>query len=44
LVGRPEGRDHLEVLGSDGMILEWILRDVMYWINLARIGTSGGLV
>jgi hypothetical protein len=36
LVGRPEGKNHLEDLGVDRrMILEWIKEDVD-WMHLAQ--------
>jgi hypothetical protein len=38
LVGRPEGRNHLEDLGVDGIILKWIFKkcDGMGWIDMAQ--------
>jgi len=46
-VGRPEGKYHLENLGTDGrIILKWILKkwDWEAWTALIwlRIGTGGG--
>jgi len=46
LVGKPEGRDHLEDPGVDGtIILRWIFRkwDVKAWTRSIRlrIGTGG---
>jgi hypothetical protein len=47
LVGKPEVKDHLKVLGIDGKItLKWILgkRDGKVWTGCIwlRIGSSGG--
>ena len=47
LVGKPEGKDHLEDPGVGGrIILRWIFRkwDVGVWTGLIllRIGTGGG--
>jgi len=47
LVGKPEGRDHLEDPGVDGsLILRWIFRkwDVRVWTGSMwlRVGTGGG--
>jgi hypothetical protein len=47
LVGKLDGKNHLEDLGLDGRkILRWIFRkwDVGAWIGLIwlRIGTGGG--
>ena len=40
LVGKPEGKSHLEELGADGSImLKWILKKRdggMEWIDLAQ--------
>jgi hypothetical protein len=49
LVGRPEGRNHLEDPGVDGrIILKWIFKkwDGGTWTGLIwlRIGTRGGLL
>jgi hypothetical protein len=49
LVGRPEGRNHLEDPGVDGrIILKWIFKkwDGAAWTGLIwlRIGTGGGLL
>jgi hypothetical protein len=49
LVGKPEGKNHLEDLDVDRkMILEWIVGtwDVKVWTGCMwhRIGTSGGLL
>jgi hypothetical protein len=49
LVGRPEGRNHLEDPGVDGrIILKWIFKkwDGRAWTGLIwlRIGTGGGLL
>jgi hypothetical protein len=49
LVGRPEGRNHLEDPGVDGrIILKWIFKkwDGMVWPGLIwlRIGTGSGLL
>jgi hypothetical protein len=49
LVGRPEGRNHLEDPGIDvRIILKWIFKkwDVGAWTGLIwlRIGTGGGLL
>jgi hypothetical protein len=49
LMGKPEGRDHLEDPGVDGrIILKWIFKkwDVGVWTGLSwlRIGTGGGRV
>jgi hypothetical protein len=49
LVGRPEGRNHLEDPGVDGrIILKWIFKkwDGRMWTGLIwlRIGTGGGLL
>jgi hypothetical protein len=49
LVGKLEGRDHLEDPGVGGrIILRWIFRklDVGSWTGLIclRIGTGGGLL
>jgi hypothetical protein len=49
LVGKPEGKSHLEDPGIDGrIILRWIFRkwDVEAWTGLSwlRIGTGGGYV
>jgi hypothetical protein len=49
LVGKPEGKNHLEDLGIDGkIILEWVLMiyggvvwNGCIWL---RIGSSGGLL
>jgi hypothetical protein len=46
LVGKPEGKDHLEVLGVDGrIILPWVLRKWDVWAQTGliwlMIGTSG---
>jgi hypothetical protein len=47
LVGRPEGRNHLEDPGVDGRIILWIFKkwDGGAWTGLIRlkIGTGGGL-
>jgi len=47
LVGKPEGKNHVEDPGVDGrIILRWIFRkwNVRVWTGLMwlRIGTSGG--
>jgi len=47
LVGKPEGKNHLEDPGIDGRIIfRWIFRkwDVGLWTGLRwrRIGTGGG--
>jgi len=47
LVGKPEGKNHLEDRGIDGgIILRWIFRkwDVGAWIGFVwlRMGTGGG--
>jgi len=47
LVGKPEGKNHLEDPGIDGrIILRWICRkwDVSAWTGSSwlRIGTGGG--
>ena len=47
LVGKPEGKDHLEGLGVDGrVILKWIFRkwDVGLWTRSSwlRTGIDGG--
>ena len=47
LVGKPEGKNHLENLGIDGTIrLKWIFRkwDVVVWTGSSwlGIGTGGG--
>jgi hypothetical protein len=47
VVGKPEGKNHLEDPGIDGLIiLRWIFRkrDVGAWTGLIwlRIGTGGG--
>jgi len=49
LVGKPEGKSHLEGPGVDGrIVLRWILRkwDVGLWTEFIwlRIGTDGGHV
>jgi hypothetical protein len=49
LVGKPEGKSHLENTGIDGRIIfRWIFRkwDVEAWTGLSwlRIGTGGGYV
>jgi hypothetical protein len=48
LVGKPEGRDHLEDPGVDGMvILKWIFKTWDgAWTGLIRLrtGTGGGLL
>jgi hypothetical protein len=49
LVGRPEGRNHLEDPGVDGrIILKWIFKEWNWeaWTGLIwlRIGTGGGLL
>jgi hypothetical protein len=48
LVGRPDGKNHLEDLGVDGRILKWIFKkwDGEAWTGLIwlRIGTGGGLL
>jgi hypothetical protein len=49
LVGRPEGRNHLEDPGIDGrIILKWIFKnwDGGSWTGLMwlRLGTGGGLL
>jgi len=47
LVGKPEGKNHLEDPGVDGrIILKWIFRkwDIGVWTGSSwlRIGTGGG--
>jgi hypothetical protein len=48
LVGKSEGRNHLEDPGVNGrIILKWILRGWMGdidWIDLPQIKTGGGLL
>jgi hypothetical protein len=49
LVGSSEGKNHLEVIGLDGMIiLKWIFKkwNGEEWTGLiwVRIGTGGGLL
>jgi hypothetical protein len=49
LVGKPEGRNHLEDLDLDGMtILKWVFKklDTEAWTGLiwVRIGTDGELL
>jgi hypothetical protein len=49
LVGRPEGRDHLEDIGVDGKVIaKWIFKkwDGEPWTGLIwlRTGTGGGLL
>jgi hypothetical protein len=47
LVGKSEGKSHLEDPGVDGrVVLKWIFRKLdvggMDWIDLAQEGTGGG--
>jgi hypothetical protein len=48
LVGRPEGRDHVEDLGVNGrIILKWALKkdeEALTGLSCLRIETGGGLL